>query len=426
MLTLVWICGMWAAGAPVPAGAAGGGAGLGSGTGTVSRSAAPGHIARSGSFALDGRAMWIWELPYSDGGNVSSIVAAAHRFGVSTLLVKSSDGTNPWSQFSPALVSALHADGVRVCAWQYVYGDHPVTEAYLGAYAVRDGADCLVIDAESEYEGKYVSAQTYLRRLRSLIGYRYPLVLAGFPYVDYHPAFPYSVFLGPGGAQYNAPQMYWRDIGVTTDSVFAHTYSFNLPYQRPIVPLGQVYGHPPAHQIVRFRELARAYGAAGVSWWDWQEAPAGAWTAISRPAGVLPGFTPYTVMADLGEGAQGDMVVWIQEHLIGAGYAIGVNGNFGAQTLADVQAFQTTHGLTADGVIGPATWQALLRYRDARITWVHRGRTIIATPALAGAAAAASGASGGAAIVMPVPSSASLPATRDELVGAPGRGRPAH
>jgi hypothetical protein len=106
MLMLMWICGMWAAGAPVPARAAGGGAGLGSGTGTVSRSAAPGHIARSGSFALDGRAMWIWELPYSDGGNLSSIVAAAHRFGVSTLLVKSSDGTNPWSQFSPALVSA--------------------------------------------------------------------------------------------------------------------------------------------------------------------------------------------------------------------------------------------------------------------------------------------------------------------------------
>ena len=35
-----------------------------------------------------------------------------------------------------------------MCAWQYVYGNHPVTEAYMGAYAVRDGADRLVIDAE--------------------------------------------------------------------------------------------------------------------------------------------------------------------------------------------------------------------------------------------------------------------------------------
>ena len=422
MLTLVWICGMWAAGTPVPARAAGGGAPVGSRAGAVSRPAATGHIARDGAFALNGRAMWIWEMPSSEGGDLSSIITAAHRYGVSTLLVKSSDGTNPWSQFSPALVSALHANGVRVCAWQYVYGDNPVTEAYLGAYAVRDGADCLVIDAESEYEGKYVSAQTYVRRLRSLIGYRYPLVLAGFPYVDFHPAFPYSVFLGPGGAQYNAPQMYWRDIGVTTDSVFAHTYSFNLPYQRPIFPLGQVYGHPPAHQIVRFRELARAYGASGVSWWDWQEAPAAAWTAISRPAGTLAGYTPYTVMANLGEGSQGDMVVWLQEHLIGAGYAIGVNGNFGNETLADIQAFQTAHGLAADGIVGPATWQALLRYRDARITWFHHGRSIVATPALALVRAARS--RGAQGIVMPVPGSASLPSWRNELRGEPGRGRP--
>ena len=186
----------------------------------------------------------------------------------------------------------LHAGGLRVCAWQYVYGNHPVTEAYMGADAVHDGADCLLIDAESEYEGKYVSAQTYIQRLRKLIGANYPLALAGFPYVDFHPAFPYSVFLGPGGAQYNVPQMYWRDIGVTTDAVFAHTYSYNLIYGRPIFPLGQVYADPPAHQIVRFRELSRAYGARGLSWWDWQEASSSAWIALSRPAGSLPGYVP--------------------------------------------------------------------------------------------------------------------------------------
>ena len=222
-----------------------------------------------------------------------------------------------------------------MCAWQYVYGNHPVTEAYMGAAAVHDGADCLLIDAESEYEGKYVSAQTYIQRLRKLIGANYPLALAGFPYVDYHPAFPYSVFLGPGGAQYNAPQMYWKDIGVTTDSVFAHTYSYNLVYDRPIFPLGQVYSNPPTRQIIRFRELSRAYGAAGLSWWDWQEASATDWTALSRPAGTLPGYVPYKVMADLGSGAQGDMVVWAQEHLITAGYPISISGDFGYHTVLD-------------------------------------------------------------------------------------------
>jgi predicted alpha/beta-hydrolase family hydrolase len=110
----------------------------------------------AGGNPLGGRAMWIWEMPKSDGGSLTSLIADAHRFGLSTLIVKSSDGTDMWSQFTPQLVSALHAAGIKVCAWQYVYGNAPVTEAYKGAAAVHDGADCLIIDAESEYEGKYV------------------------------------------------------------------------------------------------------------------------------------------------------------------------------------------------------------------------------------------------------------------------------
>ncbi|HWE08304.1 MAG TPA: peptidoglycan-binding domain-containing protein [Solirubrobacteraceae bacterium] len=378
---------------------------------------------------LAGRAMWIWEMPAVDGGNVSQIIATAHQYGIGTLMIKSSDGTNLWSQFNGPLVAQLHAAGLRVCAWQYVYGTHPVTEAYMGAYAVRDGADCLIIDAESEYEGKYISAQTYIRRLRALVGYGYPLALAGFPYVDYHPAFPYSVFLGPGGAQYNAPQMYWRDIGVTTDTVFAHTYSFNLVYQRPIFPLGQVFSNPPAHQIVRFRQLSRAYGASGISWWDWQEATSSDWTAVSRPAGGLGGYVPYKVMANVGQGAQGDMVVWAQEHLVSAGYPISVSGSFGYHTLVDVEAFQSAHGLTADGVIGQDTWSALLRYRVARVNWIAGGgqHAVVASAAshaVRGDRRPAAGTSGGPVIVAPVPRSASRPAKRNEIAGAGGAGRP--
>jgi hypothetical protein len=375
---------------------------------------------------LAGRAMWIWELPQVDGGNLADIIASAHRYGIGTLMIKSSDGEQFWPQFSAGLVSELHAAGLKVCAWQYVYGNHPVTEAYMGADAVHDGADCLLIDAESEYEGKYVSAQTYITRLRDLIGARYLVALAGFPYVDFHPAFPYSVFLGPGGAQYNAPQMYWRDIGVTTDTVFAHTYSYNLVYGRPIVPLGQVYNSPPAQQIVRFRELSRAYGAPGVSWWDWQAATPGAWTALSRPAGPLTGYVPDKIMADVADGAQGDMVVWAQEHLISAGFPIAVSGDFGYHTLLEVQAFQAAHGLTNDGVIGPETWAALLRYPPAHVTWTTSGgqhAVVNARLSRMRGVTVATAAQLGPQIVAPVPRSASRPARRDEIAGAGGAGR---
>ncbi|MGO9958663.1 MAG: peptidoglycan-binding domain-containing protein [Solirubrobacteraceae bacterium] len=362
--------------------------------------------------------MWIWELPDVDGGNLSAIITTARRYGIGTLLIKSSDGTDLWSQFNRALVATLHADGLRVCAWQYVYGQHPVTEAYMGADAVHDGADCLVIDAEAEYQGRYTAAQTYLQRLRDLIGAGYPVALAGLPYVDYHPAFPYSVFLGPGGAQYNAPQMYWRDIGATTDAVFAHTYSFNLIYGRPIYPLGQIYGDPPIHQIVRFRELARVYGAAGVSWWDFADASSQSWIAISRPAGTLPGYVPDAAMASVGVGAQGDLVVWAQEHLIAAGYVLGVDGDFGNSTLAAVLAFQAAHGLATDGIIGPDTWSALLRYPPARILWAD------ATRSRRGVTSVIAARSRSGALLMPVPRSASLRERRDELAGSPGAGRP--
>ncbi len=364
---------------------------------------------------LAGRAMWIWELPSTNHGDVSSIVASARRYGVGTLLIKAGDGTGMWSQFNSSLVATLHADGLRVCAWQYVYGNHPVAEADVGAAAVRHGADCLLIDAESEYEGKYISAQTYIQRLRSRVGTNYPLALAGFPYVDYHPGFPYSVFLGPGGAQYNAPQMYWKDIGTTTDAVFAHTYADNLIYRRPIFPLGQVYSRPPPHQIFRFRELSRVYGASGLSWWDWQETTTASWNAISRPAGILPGYQPYFLMSAIKKGAAGDLVVWAQEHLISAGYRLGVDGGFGANTRRAVLGFQHSYGLTTDGIVGPATWSALLRYRPVPIRWNVRGTMRPAAISDAGARAVRAA---------PVPASASRHAKRDEIPASLGAGRP--
>jgi putative peptidoglycan binding protein len=382
---------------------------------TAAGGATPISHATSRGNPLSGRAMWIWELSRAGHGDVSTIVRTARLYGVGTLLIKSGDGTNLWSQFSSSLVAALHANGLKVCAWQYVYGNHPSGEADVGAAAVRDGADCLIIDAESEYEGKYVSAETYIQRLRSRVGANYPLALAGFPYVDYHPGFPYSVFLGPGGAQYNAPQMYWKDIGTTTDAVFAHTYAYNMIYGRPIFPLGQVYSRPPARQIYRFRQLSRVYGAAGVSWWDWQEATSSAWTALSRPAGLLAGYQPYKLMAPIKKGAKGDLVVWAQEHLISAGYRLGVDGGFGGNTRRAVLSFQRVRGLAADGVIGPATWSALLRYRPMYIKWNVRGTMRPAAISDAGPSGIRSA---------PVPSSASRPARRNEIPQHLGAGRP--
>jgi hypothetical protein len=363
---------------------------------------------------LNGRGAWIWYVSHANGGRLSSIVATAHRYGVTTLMIKAGDGSSAWSQFSSGLLHYMHTRGLHVCAWQFVYGSHPAAEARIGAAAAHRGADCLLIDAEGQYEGKYVSAQTYMRNVRRSVGKSYPIGLASFPYVDYHPGFPYSVFLGPGGAQYNAPQMYWRDIGTSVDSVYSHTYGFNRPYSRTLAPLGEVTGPPPQSQIRRFRQLSRAYGAHGVSWWEWAEATRGSWHALSQPVGSPSNFRPRGSMAALGRGAQGDLVVWAQEHLVGAGQSVRIDGSFGASTQRAARRFQSAHGISATGTIGTKTWNALLRYQAHAVRWTSGGARLARRGAADGA-----GAVGG---LTPVPKSASLPAKAYEIPPTLGQG----
>ena len=324
--------------------------------------------------AFDGQGVWIWYVSQSDGGEIASIVAQAKAAQASTLFIKSSDGsTNYWSQFSPTLVAALHAGGLRVCAWQYVYGSNPAGEAALGARAVEAGADCLVIDAEAEYEGKYGAAQTYIADLRAKIGSSYPLGLASFPYVYYHTAFPYSVFLGPDGAQFNAPQMYWKAIGNSVDTAYANTYASNRIYGRAIFPLGQTYESPSGAELLRFREEAPLYGASGISWWDFQETSSGGWKALGEPLAPLAGVTPNAAWSELGEGSRGDPVLWMQEHLAAAIPAQATSGIFDAATRANLESFQSSHGIPPSGHTEASTWQALLALAPVPVDWTEAG-----------------------------------------------------
>jgi hypothetical protein len=323
---------------------------------------------------FEGQGMWIWYVSASSGGSTAAIIAQAHAAGVTTVFIKSSDGSsNYWSQFSPQLVAELHAAGLRACAWQYVYGTNPAGEAALGARAVSYGADCLAIDAESQYEGHYAAAQTYINDLRAAIGPSFPLALASFPYVSYHPSEPYSVFLGPGGAQFNAPQMYWKDIGTSIDTVYANTYIANRIYGRSIFPLGQTYGGVSSSELLRFREEAVDYGATGTSYWDWQETPAGLWRTLAAPLQPLSSVTPNGEYPEVKRGSKGDQVLWLQEHLASAVTSQETTGSFGAQTETNLIGFQTAHGIAGNGVATPATWTALLALAPVAVNWTGGG-----------------------------------------------------
>ena len=319
---------------------------------------------------MRGDGMWIWELEKSNRGDLDVIAARARGAGMTLVFVKGSDAGNVWDQFTPQLVQDLHARGLRVCAWQFVYGSNPIAEANAGAANVAAGADCLIIDAETRYEGRYAAAQRYVQALRAQIGPSYPLGLTSFPYVDYHPSFPYSVFLAPGAAQANLPQVYWKAIGGSVDAVSAKTVAQNRVYGSPMAPLGQAYGGVTAAEVQRFRAIWSGYGATGVSWWSWQAASTSTWGALAppAPAAVVPADPGWPALS---KGSKGDQVLWLQQHLASydASVAVQVGGRFTAATDAVLRAFQTARGLPSTGVTDAATWLAALALPVRPVDW---------------------------------------------------------
>ena len=318
--------------------------------------------------AFQGNGMWIWELSRSEGGDLAAIATRAQATGISTVFVKSGDGTDYWPQFSSQLVATLHASGLRVCAWQFVYGKRPATEAQVGAAAVGAGADCLVIDAETDYEGRYSAAQQYMNALRASVGEAYPIGLTSYPYIDYHPGEPYSVFLGPGGAQANIPQVYWKAIGGGVTAVSAHTWTHNRIYGVPVAPLGQAYNGPATADIDRFRQIWASYGAQGLSWWSWQASSDATWAALAHPNPAPVAIAdPGWPLLELG--SKGDEVVWLQQHLASADPSVPVDGTFGGSTDAALRAFQTARGIPPTGTTDAATWEAVLTLPVRAVDW---------------------------------------------------------
>ena len=87
-----------------------------------------------------------------------------------------------WSQFSPTLVAALHAQGLRVCAWQYVYGANPMAEAQRRRARPSPPAPT----ASSSTPRPSTRAATprpssYITALRAAVGADYPLGLDVVP-----------------------------------------------------------------------------------------------------------------------------------------------------------------------------------------------------------------------------------------------------
>ena len=100
------------------------------------------------------------------------------------------------------------------------------------------------------------------------------------------------------------------------------------------------------------------------------------WTHWGVPACIDGTYTPpadppkeenKVSKPTLKKGASGSSVKELQKLLIDKGYSCGskgADGKFGNDTLAAVKAFQKDNGLKADGVVGSATWDALMKEQE--------------------------------------------------------------
>jgi peptidoglycan hydrolase-like protein with peptidoglycan-binding domain len=60
------------------------------------------------------------------------------------------------------------------------------------------------------------------------------------------------------------------------------------------------------------------------------------------------------------EGSTGEDVKTVQCLVTAHGHSTAVDGDFGVLTKAAVEAFQASHGLGADGIVGQQTWNHLV------------------------------------------------------------------
>jgi N-acetylmuramoyl-L-alanine amidase len=137
-------------------------------------------------------------------------------------------------------------------------------------------------------------------------------------------------------------------------------------------PIDGVFSDATFTAVTRFQQLAGLGpdGIVGAATWGKLLPPAPGETpiAVIVPAPIVPPTAAPTsppsetapIEPILRKGAEGPAVSRLQRRLQARGFYSGmIDGGFGDETEAAVQAAQRQAGLEVDGIVGPATWDAI-------------------------------------------------------------------
>ncbi len=228
-----------------------------------------------------GKGFYIWQIRRCESGNAVAIANAAVQAGLTHVLIKIADGTDPYNidatsgvDLVPPVVQALRQRGVSPLGWHYVYGYEPEQEADIALQRISaTGVDLYVIDAEAQYKlpGRDQAARTFMARLRASLPV-FPMALSSYRYPTYHPTFPFQAFLE--SVDFNMPQVYWVEAHNPGEQLIRSLREFQAitPF-RPLIPTGSAYlqgdWEPTPAEIIEFLDTARNLNLTAANFWEW-------------------------------------------------------------------------------------------------------------------------------------------------------------
>jgi hypothetical protein len=106
----------------------------------------------------------------------------------------------------------------------------------------------------------------------------------------------------------------------------------------------------------------KTIGGASVDYDRAMKADYGQWPAAGTPPPVVKPWPGRNLKYTAGKALMhGSDVTWTQQRLNAHGSKLKVDGEYGKLTAADVKTFQKAKKLTADGIVGRLTWNALAK-----------------------------------------------------------------
>lgn len=183
-----------------------------------------------------GRGTWIYILPTAIAGlggnvpsvtNLSSLMFYMKNQGLQYVTIKAAQADTVFkvsgnTQFTPEVVEAGHAAGLKVFGYIYTTGANVPGEIAMVDFIFQQGADGLIYDAEGEWERTTANSEVGTNgpalaiQLCSTVRSNWPNKFMGvstWPYRGVHTTLPYKEF----GYYCDVimPQAYWIELGDT-------------------------------------------------------------------------------------------------------------------------------------------------------------------------------------------------------------------